>query len=213
MLQYASGQEICNGTRGALGDNRYMQQSRVQRRLAFYLNVADPASCSGLINSFKYCYYVPQDVAPSYSFNFAVYRESSSNSGSYNNISSVFVVERTSSDVMTELDGGGDFACVNFTVNDPVPVNTGDVLGACMFDRSVVNTQQLDIVGIDEDRSSRLLGDLNSGCSLDSLSPTVTSPNRVFDNRLLHLYANIGNNISSHCNNNNYYYMHVYSCY
>ena len=192
MLQYASGQGICDGTGGALGDNRYMQPSNVRRRNALFLNIGDPAICSGNINSFKYCYYSPGDSAPSYSFKFAVYRESSSNSGSYNNISPVFVVQRTSSDVATELGGSG-FVCVDFTVNDPVPVNTGDVLGACIFDPSG-NTLQLDIVGNADAGTSMLLRHENNGCSSGSLSPTVTPPDTV-GNRLLHLYANIGNNI------------------
>ena len=196
VLQNASGQGICDGNGGALGDNRYMQQSSVRRRHAVYLNIGDPASCSGNINSFKYCYYSPEDSAPSYLFNFAVYRESSSNSGSYNNISLVFVVERTSSDVTTEL-GSGDFVCVDFTVNNPVPVNTGDVLGACIFDPSG-STRQLDIVG---NAGSTLLRDDNNDCSSGSLFPTVALTNpKTIGNRFLHLYANIGNNISSHCN-------------
>ena len=192
MLQYASGQGICDGAGGALGDNRYMQQRGVRRRNALFLNIGNPASCSGNINSFKYCYYSPEDSAPSYSFNFAVYRESGSNSGSYNNISPVFVVQRTLSDVTTELGGGG-FVCVDFTVNDHVPVNTGDVLGACIFDPSG-STRQLDIVGNADAGTSMLLRDENNDCSSGSLLSTVTPPDTV-RNRLLHLYANIGNNI------------------
>ena len=212
VLQYASGQGICNGTGGALGDNRYMQQKSARRRHAFFLNVADPAICSGNINSFKYCYYSPEDSAPAYLFNFAVYRESGSNSGSYNNISPVFVVERSSSDVTIEL-GDGDFetACVDFTVNDPVPVNIGDVLGACIFDPSG-STQQLDIVGNDVTQSSTLLRDENNDCSSGSLSPTVTPPDMI-GNMLLHLYANIGNNIPTIIMRLLQYCLHVCSYY
>ena len=66
-------------------------------------------------------------------FTFAIYRENSLVNGTYDVVSSVFIAERTSSDVTTDL-GSGNFTCVNLTVNDPVPVNAGDVLGACISD-------------------------------------------------------------------------------
>ena len=157
----------------------------------FYLNVADPASCSGIIKYFSYCYYRPA-AAPSYVFTFAIYRQSSSVNGVYDIVSSVFIAERTSSDVTTDLDGE-DFACMNLTLNDTVPVNAGDVLGACISDPSG-GVRQLDIVGrlIDgESHSSMLLRAGVTGCTPDSV-PSSVIPSKTSGSRLLHLYANIG---------------------
>ena len=160
----------------------------------FYLGIARRASCSGIINYFSYCYYRPAADAQSYVFTFAIYREDSSVNGTYDIVSSVFIARRTSSDVTTDL-GSGNFACVNLTVNDPVPVNAGDVLGACIADPRQGNIQQLDIVGIRKDgiglhRSWRAGA---TGCTADSVpSSVIPQPPEMTQRNLLHLYANIG---------------------
>ena len=192
MFQYASGQGTCSVTGGNIGDSRYMGERTSRNREDFHLNIADPASCSGIIKYFSYCYYRPPVAAPSYVFTFAIYRESGSVSGVYDTVSSVFIAERTSSDVTTDLDGE-DFACVNLTVNDTVPVNAGDVLGACVTDPSGV-VRHLDIVGTHRDGergSSMLLRTDGVGCTPDSV-PSSVIPTKMSESRLLHLYANIG---------------------
>lgn len=187
MFQYVSGQETCDVAGGDIGDGSYMDELTARDDDDFYLNVADPASCSGVINYFSYCYYSPE-AAPSYVFTFALYRESSSVSGVYDTVSSVFVAERTSSDVMTDL-GGGSFTCVDVTVN-AVPVEAGDMLGACIADPQGV-TRKLDIIGRIGSRSSRLLRAGVSGCSPNSV-PSSVIPSVTSQSRRLHLYANIG---------------------
>ena len=202
VIQYASGQGTCSVTGGNIGDSRYMLARTARNRDNFYLNVADPASCSGIINYFSYCYYRPEVATQlrSYVFTFAIYRENSSVDGTYDVVSSVFIAQRTSSDVTTDL-GSGNFACVDFTVNDPVPVNAGDVLGACVSDPLVgVLVRQLDIVGrlIDGERGSSMLlrTDEATGCTPDSV-PSSVIPSKMSESRLLHLYANIGRYIHS----------------
>ena len=159
-----------------------------------YLGIARRASCSGIINYFSYCYYRPVANRPSYIFTFAIYRANSSVNGTYDVVSPVFIARRTSSDVTTDL-GSGNFACVNLTVNDPVPVNAGDVLGACIFNPPEGNVQHLDIVGRRKDgvgihRSWRAGA---TGCTADSV-PSSVIPQRpeTLERNLLHLYANIG---------------------
>ena len=192
VFQCTSGQGTCSVTGGNIGDSRYMLARTARNRDDFYLNVADPASCSGIIKYFSYCYYRPA-AAPSYVFTFAIYRQSGSVNGVYDIVSSVFIAERTSSDVTTDLDGE-DFACMNLTVNDTVPVNAGDVLGACISDPSG-GVRQLDIVGRlrdGESGSSMLLRtDGVTGYTPDSV-PSSVIPSKLSGSRLLHLYANIG---------------------
>ena len=195
MFQYASGQGACSATGGDIGDRNYMNERNETRgEQYFYLGIARRASCSGIINYFSYCYYRPEVATQSYVFTFAIYRQNSLDNGVYDVVSSVFIAERTSSDVTTDL-GSGNFACVNLTVNDPVPVNAGDVLGACIFDPQEENVQQLDIVGIRKDgvgihRSWRAGA---TGCTPVSVpSSVIPQPPETLERNLLHLYANIG---------------------
>ena len=191
MFQYASGQGTCSATGGDIGDRNYMsERNRSRGEQSFYLYIIRPANCSGIINYFSYCYYRPEVAAQSYVFTFAIYRQSTVN-GTYDNVSSAFIAERSSSDVTTDL-GSGNFACVNLTVNDPVPVNAGDMLGACISDPPG-NVQQLDIVGIRRDGANvRLLRAEASGCSADSVPSSVMPQAEMTQRNLLHLYANIG---------------------
>lgn len=172
---------------GAVGSNA--DQTIPRRADDFYLNIAEPASCSGIINYFTYCYYRPQtEDSPSYLFTFAIYRESSPGSGVYSTVSSVFVAERTLSDITTEL-GGGNFACVNLTVNDPVSVEVGDVLGACISDPPG-DIQELEVVGIV--LNSRVLLYGVDGCTPNAVPSMVSNPVTETTFRVLHLYSNIG---------------------
>ena len=192
MFQYASGQGTCSVTGGDIGDRRYMKEKNARGEEYFYLGFARPASCSGIINYFSYCYYRPEVAAQAYVFTFAIYRESSSVNGVYDNVSSVFIAERTSSDVTTDLVSG-NFACVNLTVNDPVPVNVGDVLGACISDPPG-NVRQLDIVGKRQDGvgNLRMWRAGASDCTADSVPSSVIPQPEMTQRNLLHLYANIG---------------------
>ena len=193
MFQYASGQGTCSVTGGDIGDRRYMKEKNARGEEYFYLGFAKRASCSGIIKYFSYCYYRPAADAQSYAFTFAIYRESSSVSGVYDNVSSVFIAEKTSSDITTDL-GSGNFTCVNLTVNDPVPVNVEDMLGACIADPLEPNIQQLDIVGrrSDDANNVRLWRAGASGCTADSVPSSVIPQPEMTQRNLLHLYANIG---------------------
>ena len=89
----------------------------------------------------------------------------------------------------------------HFSVNDTVLVETGDVLGACIYDPPG-DVVQLDIVGRIRNisRNGLFFGGL-SLCGNNSVPSSVTfDPERVSVRRILHLYANIGNNVhtSSH---------------
>ena len=193
-MQCASGQAFC----GVAGTN-YPQLSGPpggpsSRR--FYLNVGEPAACTGSISSFTYCYYTPNNPGNKiYLFTFAVYRENSQ-TGVYEVNSPVFQVERTGSEFI------GTFNCPVYTLNEPVTVEAGDVLGACVFDPSGRNHKQLDIVGEHSSDLSMLMSTNDDDCGRDPAAVPSTVSSSSLDNafdRVLHLYANIGKKYSLNC--------------
>ena len=193
-MQCASGQAFC----GVAGTN-YAQLGRHPEGPSskrFYLNVGEPAACTGSISSFTYCYYTPNNPGNKvYLFTFAVYRENSQ-TGVYEVNSPVFQVERTGADFL------GFFGCPVYRLNEPVTVEAGDVLGACVFDPRGSNHKQLDIVGEHSSDLSMLISTDDGGCDRDpaAVPSTVSSSSlgNVFD-RVLHLYANIGKKYSLNC--------------
>ncbi len=84
----------------------------------------------------------------------AVYRPASTdaNENVFTVVSSPITIQKSKTDLEAELNAAAadtDFACSVFNLSQPVPIETGDVLGACVFDppdiTSDVTTYRLDI--------------------------------------------------------------------
>ena len=82
-----------------------------------------------------------------------MYRPASSNANEnvFTVVSSPITIQKSATDLEAELNAADtDFACSVFNLPQPVPMETGDVLGACVFDpddtTSSVITYRLDIV-------------------------------------------------------------------
>ena len=113
-------------------------------------------------------------------------------------MSPVFVAERSTSDLVSQLGVNGDdfaasFICPVYTPNVSVTVEAGDVLGACVFNPSGDDNKQLDIVGNRLTNLGMLMKTGSSGCDINAVPSTVTSASLQDSSSLvLHLYANIG---------------------
>ena len=161
-----------------------------------YLNTGGPADCSGDITSFTYCYYSPPTNLhgndESYRTNLGVYRpRTEGGSTVYDLVSRVLTVERSQAQVDSELNWDGNeyssgSTCPNVNLTEPVTVNAGDVLGACVR-QSSNNVNQLDIVGR---AFSSLVRTDTTGCTDTELPQSVTSVETA-SFRVLHLHATI----------------------
>ena len=161
-----------------------------------YLNTGNPAECSGSIIAFTYCYYSPptslRENDDSYRTNFGVYRpRTAGGSTVYDLVSRVLTVERSQAQVDNELNWDGSqysssSTCSNINITEPVAINVGDVLGACIR-QSSNNVNQLDIVGR---AFTSLVRTDTTECTDTELPQSVTSI-EASSFRVLHLHATI----------------------
>lgn len=186
-----------------LGINHKRSDSDAQRDEFLYLNTINPSDCWGTIQRIDFCYYSPSISLRSsnsvYQAVFGIYRSGLAPDGSsvvYNLVSDVHTIQRTQSEVDNDLDyDDGEYddgdRCRNFDLLEPVRVNPGDILGACIFDPQESTIHQLDIVRLTNDNDEILLRAATTGCSSTTL-PLTVSDFTMTGERIMHLYANIG---------------------
>ena len=202
-----------NNQCGSIGNSNAENELSVQTERRFYLNTDNPAPCNGNVTSWRVCYYGPSSVDQSerisYSSTFAVYRRMGSGGDEqYERVSNTLRATVTTSSLagfdpnrntVDTIIQQGDFNCYNDTndIGTPIPVQTGDLVGACIFDPEdgdgfpSFTRLQLDNVGTVNGES--LMGMSDSRCTFDTLPSSVqTSDLSTSNNRRLHIYANIG---------------------
>lgn len=182
------------------------------REQRFYLDVNNPAPCTGNITSWRVCYYGPEEVVDdgSYWATYAIYRRIRSTAESadlFERVSEMFSAIRTAERFVRipTVDGEiveGGFNCYEDTRDagdSQLMVQAGDILGACVFDPSEtigVTRRQLDIVG--EASGESLLEMSSDGCSRDTLPMSIPmNALSTVESRRLHLNAQIGNCVHS----------------
>ena len=170
-------------TCGIIGNNVEQSFDR-DSELRFFLNTQDPAQCNGTVNGFQYCYYRHFSTAVSYAFTFAVYRETSP--GSYSAVSEAFTAERDSNPAAV-------FACLTFPLSNQIQIQSGDMIGACIYNPPDLNDssrRETYVVGDEASNDSYLMRTSNSGCGDFTVPITVSSLSRR-DRHVLHISANI----------------------
>ena len=206
---------LAQDTCGPIGSSD-VRDTDDRRARKFYLNIADPAPCTGYVTSWRVCYYGPDDnideesrVQRSYWATYAVYRSMGAGGNKrYVRVSEMFKAVRATTVPSTSyrldaevIDGRmqqDGFVCFNDAVdNPPLLVQAGDFVGACVFrpeDGNSFTRRQLDVVG--ESDGGLLLQMSTFGCSIDTI------PSNIYDyelftinRRRLHIYANIMGNI------------------
>lgn len=182
----SSGQSSCEDSFGT-DDTQFRNSSTSE---SFYINLNRPASCSGTVSSFSYCYYRPDNVTNDhdYTFKFAVYRKQTF-LDRYSRVSPVNVVSRKGSNLNA-------FNCSQYTPVVPITVKAGDVLGICIINSSGNGNEGLTIVSKEISHPTTLF--------LTASSPDLCANNEIPDgfqlssltessDTVLHLYADIGN--------------------
>ncbi len=153
-----------------------------------YLNLNDPANCSGTLSSYRYCHYPTMDASLTYNSILAVFRLVGSN-----------YVAVGGSDVLITGMITEAFSCVTLPFLGTVQTEPGDIVGACVGPRQGGNNRrQLNLAGNDAIGFS-VRGASRSGCpTIDLNSVTVmTSELMVFPDRILHLSAEFGELLDS----------------
>ncbi len=209
LQQLVSGQQC--GTVGRVGSTRTGSMDNRERN-QFFIDRGNRGNCSGMITSISYCYHRPPgdvQTANEYLTTVAVYRPASTdtNENVFTNVSSPITIQKSATELDTELNAATDtnFACSVFNLPQPVPMATGDVLGACVFDppddtTSGVTTFRLDIVSRAVSGSENIVRtntqpDIPAGCSATTVPSSFDGTsigNRGSTDRSLHLWANIG---------------------
>ena len=191
---------------GTIGnsDDSELSENTQQR---FYLDINNEATCNGTITNWTVCYYGPSDPGrSSYWATYAVYRRNDSAGGDehYERVSGVLSAVRSAQSIPEPLTDGriqdGGFMCYNDTSDSPLSIQTGDIIGACVFDPQDGNgfsRHQLDIVGQVSEESLLQANLPNDACTMNVIPSSILCSNLQNRNdRRLHIYANIepGNN-------------------
>ncbi len=212
LQQLVSGQHC--GTVGRVGSTRIDDRNRARDQ--FFIDRGNRAGCAGMITSLSYCFYRPpltDPVSTEFLTTVAVYRPASSNANEnvFTVVSSPITILKSATD-LEELNITSDteIACSVFNLPQPVPMETGDVLGACVFDpddtTSGVITYRLDIVSRAAGGSENLVrtnthnaqpSSIPAGCNATTVPGSFDGGdsdvgNRASTDRSLHLWANIG---------------------
>ena len=181
-----------NGARTIGSDNRIQYEAESQSlggRL--YLNIDNPALCSGTVTRWEYCFYPPIDNG-TYHILFAIYRQSDA----FPNIP--FYQSRSprlnlTISIDNKVDEG--FLCNSFFPAEQISVQQGDIIGICL-----PRTNTLDIVS--DTSGEHLSGDRllyrEDDCSdipgtIFHLPPLAVLAFQ--EKRVAHLYAQIGSKI------------------
>ena len=203
LQQLVSGQQC--GTVGRVGSTRTGDNRAVNE---FYIDRGNRAGCAGMITSLSYCFHRPPSTAPvanEYLTTVAVYRPASTNANEnmFTVVSSPITIQKSATDLEAELNAAADtnFACSAFNLPQPVPMETGDVLGACVFNPDDITTYRLDIVSRAAFNNENLVRtdtqpSVPAGCSAATTVPGSFDGGafgaRPITGRSLHLWANIG---------------------
>ena len=179
-IHCVSAQSTC----GWIGTNSTTPTTASIQQL-FVLNMLEPATCDGTISNYQYCYYplmneISSNKEISLSFEFAVYR---SINDSYRKMSDSIFVAQTEVTVKQ--------ICVTGYFSDPISVDKGDVLGACVNISADNASTQVSPIGNNSNSNMYLLTagiDLCSG----SIPPSIPRQSLTETRGLvLHLSATV----------------------
>lgn len=187
--------EVQAQTCGTIGTDAHEYIER--RAQHFYLNIQDPTQCDGTINQIDYCYYLTDQFSVRHRFTFAVYRESYPGNESYTAVSSAFTTGTNMGN-----HGRNSFSCRTYSLEQTVQIQTGDIIGVCIYDPPDHQLSvQLDVVGDNAGSDRYVLEGDNTGCGNSAAPMTVSSLVRQ-ESRVIHVYASVGKLLSN---------MHSYS--
>ena len=208
-------QDVCREGAGIIGsENNVKYEAEERSRGRLYLNIDNPAQCSGIITSWEYCYYLP-DNERAYQVHFAIYRKRIDDRRriQYEKQSRTVTL---SLDMISDDDGDGDsdgesedsdsevenFFCTSHIPEaaEYVTVRQGDIIGMCLPRRNSLNV-------VSDTSDEDLDGDRLFYTNCNNNVPGVINDRfvEIQDGRIAHLYAQITGKITL-----NYYNVIIY---
>ena len=172
-----------------VGSNNEMKSTAAAVRTPrIYLNTAYPATCSGTVERWRLCFYRPaaHEDGDKYRLTLAVYRRNNTQyeivESSLRTITSTFPLQSS------------DFSCqyINLNTADQFNIETGDIIGACIFEPVLPRIERMDIVSEANGHSLMQINDNNIRCGWKSIPLTISNSQlATAGSRLLHLSATI----------------------
>ena len=157
----------------------------VESSIGFFMNDASPATCSGTLTQWRYCYYTGQTQNGA-TARLGLYRNVGTNS--YDLVSGSVTLVTVSS-----VPSSPSFVCGAVAPPQNVAVMPGDIIGACLPSASnaIALLSYVSQIMLEEAKSRAF-----SSPSCDALLQSTTNLGHVGDWRsrshLLHVYADIG---------------------
>ena len=155
------------------------------RTPSIYLNTAHPATCSGTVERWQFCFYRPDthNESDRYRLTMAVYRR--------NNIR-YELVESSLRTITRDFPAqSSNFSCQYLDLNmaDRFNIETDDIVGACIFVPTQASRERMDIVS-EENGYSLMQNNVRIRCGYRSM-PTMISSSQfsMVDSKLMHLSA------------------------
>ena len=137
----SSQQALAQGVCGHIGDNNEVKLS-AQNSQTFYLDMGNPACCTGTITSWRVCYYGPNPRSRGqnnrlYTVKYAVYRRlnGTQNYTQVSNITFSATLRGSLTSNSQQPDDGiakRGFNCYDKSLNTSFTVEEGDIIGACV---------------------------------------------------------------------------------
>ena len=158
----------------------------VESSTGFFMNDASPATCSGTLTQWRYCYYTGQ-TQPGATARLGLYRNVGTDS--YELVSGSVTLVTVSS-----VPSSPSFVCGAVAPPQNVAVMPGDIIGACLPSAS-------NAIALLSDVSQNMLEEARSSISTcDTLLQSTTNLGANTDwtprSHLLHVYADIGETTS-----------------
>ena len=203
-------QEVCTRPSPNIGSNIQTQffdnSPNIDKR--YYLNIAEPAHCSGIISSVDYCYYGPSQYSNNLAWGAGVALYRSQADGSYRRVSGTITLSKRAPSNQLSPNPNTDlllnFNCDTYYVlNSIVHVQEGDVFGALVFqDQRFLFTGVggLDLVGDSSCGYQMMTRSINTfrinwssdrGILQMQMLETLTGLSPDTGRRVLHIFADI----------------------
>ena len=163
----------------------------VESSTGFFMNDASPATCSGTLTQWRYCYYTGQ-TQPGATARLGLYRNVGTNS--YDLVSGSETLVTVSS-----VPSSPSFMCGVVAPPQNVVVMSGDIIGACLPSANNVDAIVL-LSDVSQDMLEEPKQNIFSSSTCDTLLQSTNNLGSNSDwwsrSHLLHVYADIGETTS-----------------
>ena len=175
FLLGTTGQEMCTA-----GDS--MEAGSMFGMSGIFLNNYDPSPCSGSFTALHFCHYAPSlpsfpPVILTHTALLQIWRPEVSSADTFTKVS-----EESLLDLIPPNAGG--FRCVDFTLQNPVPIRNGDILGVY-----IPRSEGLRMISSNVSESHLFY--IEGGSSTSQLAEVVVTQEQTLSAHKLHLTVDV----------------------